>query len=139
MSPPTRSPTPVLRLVGRRLRDAFDRESMLAFDEVMRSKIERGRKFDVFGNPTDQPDALWLPSHHPEMVEPVRAPRLRQILPGALTPSERPAKVQMFEAAWLVDDGTDPGNWHKDYPHYDGMDLDSYQAPEAICAPSQLF
>ena len=86
---------------------------MLAFDEVMRSKIERGRKFDVFGNPTDQPDALWLPSHHPEMVEPVRAPRLRQILPGALTPSERPAKVQMFEAAWLVDDGTDPGNWHK--------------------------
>ena len=41
--------------------------------------------------------------------------------------------------AWLVDDGTDPGNWHKDYPHYDGMDLDSYQAPEAICAHSQLF
>jgi hypothetical protein len=21
---------------------------------------------------------------------------------------------------------------HKDYPHYDGMDLDSYQCPEAI-------
>ena len=40
--------------------------------------------------------------------------------------------MQIFECAWLVDEEVEPGRWHKDYPHYDGMDLDSYQCPEAI-------
>jgi predicted DNA-binding protein with PD1-like motif len=99
------------------LPNVFDRESVLAFDAAVRSKLERGRKFDVFGNPTDfetQPayrDQLWLPSDSPEMVEPVRAPRIKQFIPGALTPTDRPAKVQIFECAWLVDEGHEPGGW----------------------------
>ena len=40
--------------------------------------------------------------------------------------------MQVFECAWLVDEQTEPGDWHKDYPHYEGMDLESYQCPEAI-------
>ena len=120
------------------LPDVFERESALAFDAAVRGKLERGRKFDVFGNPTDvekQPhyrDELWLPSHLPEIVEPIRAPRIKEFIPSTLTPTDRPAKVQVFECAWLVDEQTEPGDWHKDYPHYEGMDVESYQCPEAI-------
>jgi predicted DNA-binding protein with PD1-like motif len=120
------------------LPDVFERDSMLAFNATVRGKLERGRRFDVFGNPTDfekQPhyrDQLWLPNDLPEVVEPIRAPRIKQFIPSTLTPTDRPAKVQVFECAWLVDEQTEPGQWHKDYPHYEEMDLESYQCPEAI-------
>lgn len=120
------------------LPDVYERQSVLSFDAAVRSKLERGRKFDVFGNPTDfktQPgyrDQLWLPNNSPEIVEPIRAPRIKQFIPSTLTPTNRPAKVQVFECAWLVDEQTEPGSWHKDYPHYEEMDLVSYQCPEAI-------
>ena len=119
------------------LPDVWSHRSAAAFDSVMRSKLVRGAEFDVFGNPVPDGDArrtegLWLPTDAPELIEATRAPRVREFLPFCLTPTDRPAKVQMFEAAWVIDEKTEAGAWHKDYPHYEGMGPGSYQCPEAI-------
>ena len=115
----------------------WSRRSAAVFDAVMRSKLVRGAEFDVFGNPipdgdTRRTESLWLPTDSPELIEATQAPIVRSFLPGCLTPTDRPAKIQLFEAAWVVDENTDAGGWHKDYPHYKGMGPGRYQCPEAI-------
>ena len=47
-----------------------------------------------------------------QLIEATQAPIVRSFLPGCLTPTDRPAKIQLFEAAWVVDENTDAGGWH---------------------------
>ena len=119
------------------LPDVYERDSVTAFEAVIRSKAGPGALFDVHAQPitSDNEKRWWLPNDAPELVEPIRAPRIRSFLKRALIPAKEPrSKIQVFEAAWLVDPGDGPGHWHQDYPHSGepGQKLEHYLYPENI-------
>jgi len=63
----------------------------------------------------DERGNWYLPDDRPEMVWPIRAPRLRAALTGALSRSQMSPRISVFETAWLIrESGDKRGDWHKD-------------------------
>jgi hypothetical protein len=103
------------------LPDLFERESVDAFlaeVQTLVKKDERGR----WSLPDDQPAIYW----------PIRAPRLKAILQGALSYATMAPNVQVFETAWLIlDSGQQGVRWHKDRQH-EGWRGRDYHYPECV-------
>lgn len=103
------------------LPDLFERESVDAFLAEVQAVVkqnEQGRWI----MPDDQPAIYW----------PIRAPRLRNVLPAALYPAKMTPKVSVFETAWLISEtGKEGVNWHKDRQHEGALGRD-YHYPECV-------
>ena len=73
-----------------------------------------------------------MPDDRPEMVWPIRAPRLRAALTGALSRSQMSPRISVFETAWLIrESGDKRGDWHKDRQH-EGMPGQEYHYPRCV-------
>ncbi len=103
------------------LPDLFERDSVDPFLAEVQAAIkqnEQGRWF----MPDDQPAIYW----------PIRAPRLRTLLPAALFPAKMTPNVSVFETAWLISESGKEGlNWHKDRQH-EGTVGGNYQYPDSV-------
>ena len=90
-----------------RLPDVWERDSVTAYEAQIRQLAGPGARFGVHANAIpeeNQADSWWLPNDCPEFIEPIRAQRIRSMLPAALIPSPQPrSKIQCFEQAWVVD------------------------------------
>lgn len=113
------------------LGDVFERDSVDAFREQAWAEVARE------GKPADTQDGL--PDDSPLRVHPVRAPRLRQALQRALSPTFPPFPM-MLECTWLTravaEQGPDDG-WHKDYD-FEGFMVGRCTYPPAV-AVSMYF
>ena len=96
--------------------DVFERESVIAYRQAVYETVLANR---VNGRPA-------MPEASPLSIAPTRAPRLRQILRRALSPSAMSPHPSLFEIAWLIkeasaDKPSDDGGWHKDREHDAGL------------------
>ena len=99
----------------------FKRDSVDAFREEVEAAVEK-----------DEDGRLFLPDDCMEMVWPLRAPRLRAPLQGALSPSQMAPQVSVFETSWLVRESGDMrGDWHKDREQ-EGMPGQEYHYPLCV-------
>ena len=104
------------------LPNVFERESVDGF----RQEVEAA----VVKNPGGR---LELPEDRPELVYPLRAPRIRAPLCGALSPSQIATKASVFETAWLISQsGKMTDDWHKDRQHDVGMPGNEYHYPLGV-------
>lgn len=105
------------------LRNVFRRDSVDAFREAVEAAViqENGRHL--------------LPADSPLSIAPVFAPRIRQMLPGALSHADMKPHPSIFEAAWLISPSGPPisadKGWHKDRDH-EGMPGQEYHYPNDI-------
>ncbi len=121
------------------LPDVWERDSVTQYERRIRTLAGPGARYGVHANaiPEErQAESWWLPNDCPEFIEPIRAPRIRSMLPAALIPSPQPrSKIQCFEQAWVVDPKQDAQHWHKDYSHSGSSPsekLEHYLYPENI-------
>ena len=72
------------------LRDVFERDSVDAFlESVLSAAVKNEHR-------------RWeLPEDRREIVWPLYAPRIRQVLPPALSPAAIPPRPSLVEASWL--------------------------------------
>ena len=104
------------------LPNVFERDSVDGF----RQEVEAA----VVKNPGGR---LELPEDRPELVYPLRAPRIRAPLCGALSPSQIATKASVFETAWLISQsGKMTDDWHKDRQHDVGMPGNEYHYPLGV-------
>ena len=104
------------------LPNVFERESV----DCIRQEVEAA----VVKN---QGGRLELPEDRPELVYPLRAPRIRAPLCGALSPSQIATKASVFETAWLISQsGKMTDDWHKDRQHDVGMPGNEYHYPLGV-------
>ena len=104
------------------LPNVFERDSVDGF----RQEVEAA----VVKNPGGR---LELPEDRPELVYPLRAPRIRAPLCGALSPSQIATKASVFETAWLISQsGEMTDDWHKDRQHDVGMPGNEYHYPLGV-------
>eukprot|EP01052_Picozoa_sp_SAG31_P008803 SAG31_NODE_450_length_15512_cov_5.788555_22_plen_211_part_00 len=136
------------------LPDVFERDSVFGF----RARIQLIAQRRVQGG--NSPVRRWMiPMDAPELVEPINAPRLRAMLPVVLTPAvslcvpERQAGFpaphgralelsdgslfhrplpQVCDAAWLIDDDTEFGAWHRDRWADQSNGEVAYQHPSVV-------
>ena len=91
------------------LRNVFVRESVDAYRAAVEAAIVQtgdGRSA--------------LPDDSPLLIAPTYAPRIRQVLPGALSPATYAPHPSLFEVAWLIrpaNQETGGSTWHKDRNH----------------------
>ena len=105
------------------LRNVFERETVDAFRAAVEDAVVEGNDGDCH-----------LPDDSPFLIAPSFAPRIRQILPGALSPASMAPHPALFEVSWLVrQSGGWPGasNWHKDRDH-DVVRRTEYHYPETV-------
>ena len=103
------------------LPNVFERESVDDFRQEVEAAVVK-----------NQGGRLELPDDRPELVYPLRAPRIRAPLCGALSPSQIATKVSVFETAWLISQsGEMAGGWHKDRQH-EGMPGREYHYPLGV-------
>lgn len=102
------------------LPDVFERDSVDAFRAEVVGLIDRRDKRMALAD--DAPHRVW----------PVRAPRIRNVIRGALSPDEMFPVPSLFEDAWLISPAVEPGvktgGWHKDRSHR-GMPGNEYHYP----------
>lgn len=83
------------------LLDVWERDSVSVYERRIRTLAGPGARFGVHANAIPEErraDTWWLPNDCPEFIEPIRAPRIRSMLPAALIPSPHPrSKIQCFE------------------------------------------
>jgi len=103
------------------LPNVFERKSVDDFRQEVEAAVVK-----------NQGGRLELPDDRPELVYPLRAPRIRAPLSGALSPSQMAPKVSVFETAWLISQsGEMAGGWHKDRQH-EGMPGREYHYPLGV-------
>ncbi|MBW3624646.1 MAG: hypothetical protein KY468_14670, partial [Armatimonadetes bacterium] len=106
------------------LRNVFERESVDAFREQVEAAVKRTES----GRPV-------LPADSPLNIAPTRASRIRQLLPGALSPATMKPHPSLFEIAWLISEPGPPisadKGWHKDRDH-EGMPGREYHYPRDV-------
>ncbi len=103
------------------LPNVFKRESVDSFRQEVESAIVK-----------TQDGHFELPDDRPELVYPLKAPRIRDPLSLALSPSQMAPKISVFETAWLISEsGKNLGGWHKDRQH-EGMPSREYHYPLAV-------
>lgn len=103
------------------LPDLFERESVDPFLEEVLAMVKQDDK-GRWQMPDDQPAIYW----------PIRAPRLRAVLPAALHSAKMTPKVSVFETAWLIAESGKVGvNWHKDRQH-EGPLGSEYHYPDCV-------
>ena len=109
------------------LPNVFERESVDNFRQEVEAAIVK-----------NQDGRFELPDDRPELVYPLKAPRIRAPLSGALSPSQMLPKISVFETAWLISQSgknlretTQIGSWHKDRQH-EGMPGREYHYPLAV-------
>ena len=103
------------------LPNVFKRESVDKFRQEVESAIVK-----------TQDGHFELPDDRPELVYPLKAPRIRDPLSLALSPSQMAPKISVFETAWLISEsGKNLGGWHKDRQH-EGMPSREYHYPLAV-------
>jgi len=105
------------------MRDVFARDSV----DVYRTQIEAGivRRED---------GKFVLPTETELAIAPTRAPRLRSILPGALSPALMQPHPALFEVAWLIQSPNSTERalgWHKDRNH-EGLTGSEYHYPADV-------
>ena len=101
------------------LRGVFERDSVDEFLECVLAaavKNEHGR--------------CELPEDRREIVWPLYAPRIRQVLPPALSPAVIPPRPSLLEASWVFAEPNQEVSrqWHKDQRH-EGISGREYQYP----------
>ena len=82
----------------------------------------------------ESPGGMSVPTDSPLCIAPTRAPRLRCMLPGALSHARMYPRPSLFEVSWLVsksEDKPNPGFWHKDREH-EGMPGVEYHYPRDV-------
>jgi hypothetical protein len=105
------------------LRNVFERDSVDDYLAAVREAIVR----------TDA-GAYELPDDSPLVIAPTCAPRIRQVLPGALSPSVMPPHPALFEVSWLIRPvGEEAGGsaWHKDRDHAN-VRREEYHYPHTV-------
>ena len=104
------------------LPNVFERESVDGFRQEVEAAVVK-----------NQGGRLELPEDRPELVYPLRAPRIRAPLCGALSPSQIATKASVFETAWLISQsGKMTDDWHKDRQHDVGMPGNEYHYPLCV-------
>ena len=104
------------------LPNVFERESVDGFRQEVEAAVVK-----------NQGGRLELPEDRPELVYPLRAPRIRAPLCGALSPSQIATKASVFETAWLINQsGEMTDDWHKDRQHDVGMPGNEYHYPLGV-------
>ena len=104
------------------LPNVFERESVDGFRQEVEAAVVK-----------NQGGRLELPEDRPELVYPLRAPRIRAPLCGALSPSQIATKASVFETAWLISQsGEMTDDWHKDRQHDVGMPGQEYHYPLGV-------
>ena len=104
------------------LPNVFERESVDGFRQEVEAAVVK-----------NQGGRLELPEDRPELVYPLRAPRIRAPLCGALSPSQIATKASVFETAWLISQsGKMTDDWHKDRQHDVGMPGNEYHYPLGV-------
>ena len=104
------------------LPNVFERESVDDFRQEVEAAVVK-----------NQGGRLELPEDRPELVYPLRAPRIRAPLCGALSPSQIATKASVFETAWLISpSGEMTDDWHKDRQHDVGMPGQEYHYPLGV-------
>ena len=104
------------------LPNVFERDSVDGFRQEVEATVVK--------NPGGR---LELPEDRPELVYPLRAPRIRAPLCGALSPSQIATKASVFETAWLISQsGVMTDDWHKDRQHDVGMPGQEYHYPLGV-------
>ena len=104
------------------LPNVFERESVDGFRQEVEAAVVK-----------NQGGRLELPEDRPELVYPLRAPRIRAPLCGALSPSQIATKASVFETAWLISQsGEMTDDWHKDRQHDVGMPGNEYHYPLGV-------
>ena len=104
------------------LPNVFERESVDDFRQEVEAAVVK-----------NQGGRLELPEDRPELVYPLRAPRIRAPLCGALSPSQIATKASVFETAWLISQsGKMTDDWHKDRQHDVGMPGNEYHYPLGV-------
>ena len=104
------------------LPNVFERDSVDGFRQEVEATVVK--------NPGGR---LELPEDRPELVYPLRAPRIRAPLCGALSPSQIATKASVFETAWLISQsGEMTDDWHKDRQHDVGMPGNEYHYPLGV-------
>jgi len=78
------------------LPNVFKRNSVDAFHEEVEAAVEKNEK-----------GRFELPDDRQELVWPLKAPRLRALLSGALSPSQMVPSVSIFETSWLIRESSD--------------------------------
>jgi hypothetical protein len=106
------------------LRDVIERESVNAYREQVEAAVH------------ETPEGrLILPTDSPLLLAPTYAPRLRQVLPYALSHAAMKPNPALFEAAWLINRPGPPvtaeKGWHKDRDH-EGMPGREYHYPKDV-------
>jgi hypothetical protein len=91
----------------------FVRESVDSYREQVEGALTR-----------DASGRLMMPLDSPLAIAPTRAPRLRQLLTGALHHAHMPPHPSLFEVSWLISPPAPAMGplvgWHKDRDH-EGM------------------
>jgi hypothetical protein len=81
------------------------------------------------------PEGRWtLPRDSHLLLAPTYAPRLRQILPGALSGHRMQPHPSLFESAWLISTADEPKgawHWHKDRGHAEAQHTE-YHYPDEV-------
>ena len=104
------------------LPNVFERESVDDFRQEVEAAVVK-----------NQGGRLELQDNRPELVYPLRAPRIRAPLCGALSPSQIATKASVFETAWLISQsGEMTDDWHKDRQHDVGMPGQEYHYPLGV-------
>ena len=101
----------------------FQRESVDAYREQL---IETAVK--------DSSGRYSMPTDSPLCIEPTKAPRLRCMLPGALSHARMFPRPSLFEVSWLISPAESeprPLFWHKDREH-EGMPGNEYHYPRDV-------
>ena len=103
------------------LPNMFEQNSVDAFREEVEAAVEKNEE-----------GRFELPDDRQELVWPLKAPRLRAPLSGALSPSQMVPSVSIFETSWLIRESSDiRGNWHKDRQQ-EGMPGKEYHYPLCV-------
>ena len=106
------------------LRGVFQRDSVDAYREQVEAAVV-----------TNEHGRLLLPGDSPLCIAPTFAPRIRQMLPGALSASSMKPHPSLFEVAWLISPSGPPisadKGWHKDRDH-EGMPGREYHYPKDV-------
>ena len=104
------------------LPNVFERESVDSFRQEVEAAVVK-----------NQGERLELPEDRPELVYPLRVPRIRTPFCGALSPSQIATKASVFETAWLISQsGEMTDDWHKDRQHDVGMPGNEYHYPLGV-------